>query len=104
MIMKKIKNRNSLFVTFLAAALVMLSLHSCDDDDNGCYEKMYPNAIVTVKTAADNTTYLQLDDNTTLYPENITKNPYGGKEVRALVNFTEKKDNASGYTKTVYVN
>lgn len=98
------KSRSSLLVALLSAVLAVLSLQSCDDDDNGCYEKIYPNAIVTVKTAADNTTYLQLDDNTTLYPENITKNPYGGKEVRALVNFTERKDNASGYTKTVYVN
>ena len=33
--------------------------------------------------------FLQLDDKTTLLPTNMTKSPYGEKEVRALVNYKE---------------
>lgn len=92
----------------MAVALMSLPLlHSCDlDDDSGYddYSRRVPNAIVTVKTDADSHVYLQLDDSTTLYPENLTASPYGGKEVRAFVNFTEKRENASKYSRTVYVN
>lgn len=59
-----------------------------DDDDNG-YIIEYPSAVVTVKPNSDNTSFfMQLDDSTRLLPTNITKSPYGTKEVRALVRYT----------------
>ena len=51
-------------VLIVAAILPMMQSCDLDDDDNGvviCPGKV-PNAVVTVKTAADNTVYLQLDD------------------------------------------
>lgn len=68
-----------------AAGLV---LTSCLKDDNYYGNYFYPNAIVTAKTSESGVFYLQLDDQTTLKPENMTKSPYG-KEVRALINFTD---------------
>ena len=44
---------------------------------------------------------LQLDDSTKLYPSNITKPPYGDKEVRALVNYNKVNSND---VNSVYVN
>lgn len=65
---------------------------SClDDDDNDYYVTCpytFPNALVTVKGGTDSC-FLQLDDSTTLWPVNITASPYGEKEVRALVGFSD---------------
>ena len=81
--MKSIFNKKILIAI---ATISSLSLQSClDDDDN--YAMRFPNALVTVKTDADQTVFLQLDDKTTLLPTNMTKSPYGEKEVRALVNY-----------------
>ena len=81
-----------------------LTLQSCLNDDNDNSNMVYPNALVTVKTLADNSCYLQLDDKTTLRPTNLQKPPFGNKEVRALVNYTETNDKPGNYTKSVYVN
>lgn len=94
-------------VVFIVAAILPM-MQSCDldDDNNGvviCPGKM-PNAVVTVKTAADNTVYLQLDDNTTLLPTNMKEHPFKGKEVRAFVNIREVGNNAAPYSKAVVVN
>ena len=76
--MKSIFNKKILIAI---ATISSLSLQSClDDDDN--YAMRFPNALVTVKTDADQTVFLQLDDKTTLLPTNMTKSPYGEKEVR----------------------
>ena len=79
---------------FAALGLLLLacSLNSCSTDDDNDYWKMMPSALVTVKTIGDGC-YFQLDDSTTLMPENLKK-PFGDKEVRALVNYstTGKKD------------
>ena len=84
--------------------MMTLSLfNSCSDDDNN-YNYRYPNAIVTAKTAPDQTFFLQLDENTTLRPVNITKSPYGGKEVRALVNFSRVEGDAGAYDHLVNLN
>lgn len=89
----------------IIAGIVFTSLffYSCldDDDDISIY---YPNALVTVKHAADSTFYLQLDEKTTLLPKNLTKSPYGDKEVRALVNFAELNQESNGYSKAVHIN
>ena len=77
--------------------------HSCmDDDDN--YNVRYPNALVTAKTATDQTFYLQLDNKTTLLPVNYKTSPFGGKEVRALVNFQQVEGDASPYNQCVRIN
>lgn len=77
---------------FLLASLFVMSmiiLPSCLDDDDYDMSLRYPNALVTVKETADDKLFFQLDDQTTLLPVNINTHPYGGKEVRALVNYEE---------------
>ena len=91
---------------FILAAMAMLltalTFQSCSDDDNTDWSKVYPNALVTVKQDGD-ATYLQLDDNTTLYPKN-SKKPFGDKEVRALVNYSATDEKSEVYNQVVYVN
>lgn len=91
-------------VLFTAGILLgMLALPSCHDDDDNVYA-YYPNALVTVKKAASDKVFFQLDDNTTLLPVNITTHPFGSKEVRALVNYDEVNDPHQGFDKAVKVN
>jgi len=93
------------YLMTLGVFFMSLSFQSClDDDDNNYWEMRYPNALVTVKPDGDNSFYLQLDDNTTLLPVNLTSSPYGDKQVRALVNFREVNESAEGYSKAVYIN
>lgn len=94
------------FFTGVMLALVsVFTVSSCDDgDDFVWYYPSYPNAMVTVKPIAGNGFYMQLDDSTTLFPTNVTSSPYGNKEVRALVNYTEVKPVNEDYTKSVVVN
>lgn len=84
---KKLTTRFSILLMAMAALFT-----SCNvDDDN--YESTYlPTALVTVKPTADSF-ILQLDDSTRLLPANMSKSPFGDKEVRALVNYKigEKK-------------
>src|SRR5574344_2020641 len=91
--------------TFMLAGVLMASFmfQSCSNDDD-TYVSYYPNALVTVKSLSDNTCYLQLDDNTTLRPVNMTKSPFGTKEVRALASLYETNDNPGSYNKSVNVN
>ena len=77
----------------LTSALVLsagLMLSSCLKNDGYYGDYFYPNALVTAKTSDSGTFYFQLDDRTTLKPDNMVKSPYGDKEVRALVNFSDK--------------
>ena len=83
--------------------LTMLILPSCLDDDDDV-SRLYPNALVTVKEAADETVYFQLDETTTLLPVNITSHPFDSKEVRALVNYEEVDDSSEEYDQAVKVN
>ncbi len=98
--------RTMKFLTVLVLTIVSaMAFVSCDDDDDRVwYYPSYPNALVTVKPVAGNAFFLQLDDSTTLYPTNMTTSPYGDKEVRALVNFTEVKPVNEDYTKSVVIN
>ena len=84
--------------------LGILILPSCLDDDDNNVNRYFPNALVTVKEAADETLFFQLDENTTLLPVNITSHPFGSKEVRALVNYDEVDDPSQVYDKAVRVN
>ena len=62
----------------LVASVAIFSLQSCNkDDDDYDYSLLFPNALVTVKTDANDTFFLQLDDKTTLLPVNVTKSPFG---------------------------
>lgn len=94
------------FLTVALLAFVsVFTLFSCDDDDNVYwYYPSYPNALVTVKPVGDGGFFLQLDDNTTLFPTNVDKSPYGEKEVRALVHYTEVEPVNEDYTKSVVIN
>lgn len=89
---------------FLCAVVLISSLGfvACNDDED--YSKYYPTALVTAKTAEDNTFFMQLDDNTTLLPINIQTSPFGDREVRALVNYDEVKDASGVYDRSVKVN
>ena len=81
----------------------MIILPSCLDDDDD-FSRIYPNALVTVKEAADETVFFQLDEETTLLPVNITSHPFDSKEVRALVNYEEVDDPTEEYDQAVRVN
>jgi hypothetical protein len=83
---------------------VTILFQSCLNDDDNDWELRYPNALVTVKPVSDKSFFLQLDDNTTLFPTNITTSPFGEKEVRALVNYKEVNEPSEGYSKAVYIN
>lgn len=83
--------------------LGMIILPSCLDDDDD-FSRLYPNALVTVKEAADETVFFQLDEETTLLPVNITSHPFDSKEVRALVNYEEVDDPTEEYDQAVRVN
>ncbi len=92
-------------INFLFASLgIMFSMAlmlSCSSDDNG---RVYTNALVTVKPNADNTeVFLQLDDNTSLFPVNMQVSPFGKKEVRALTCYYTADDYVGQYKKAVYV-
>ncbi len=90
---------------FIVVGIVLSSLlfQYCTNNDNDI-SIYYPNALVTVKHADDNTFYLQLDEKTTLLPKNVAKSPFGEKEVRALVNFSELDEDSKGYSKAVHIN
>lgn len=93
-------------IKFLACAIccatAIVSLHSCDNNDYYDYGYMRPTALVTVRPQADGTFFMQLDDFSVLYPENMSESPFGKKEVRALVNYTVNA--ADEDTRTAYAN
>ena len=95
------------FYLIAAFALLAAGLSSCQlDKDPVDYSKFYANALVTVKHNADNVFYLQLDDKTTVKPDNMEKSPFGDKQVRALANLTIKDDvkPEGDFDKTVTIN
>ena len=57
---------------FAAIATAVLTLSSCNEKQGPDYTFVYPNALVTAKTSADDVFYLQLDDKTTLFPVNVS--------------------------------
>ena len=95
-------------IALIAAAGLMST--ACFKDLEGYDGTLfYPNAIVTARTSDAGEFYLQLDDETTLKPDNMVKSPYD-REVRALVNFTDKgpwtasEDGGMTFDRTVTVN
>lgn len=85
----------------LAAALPVLN--SCDTDSDCKDAVRWPTALVTVYPGAPSGFTMQLDDKTTLVPTNMTASPFGGKNVRALVNYTEENA-TNGSVRNVHVN
>jgi hypothetical protein len=96
------KTTKFLFTAFFLMGLIILP--SCLDDDSDDMNLRYPNALVTVKESADETLFFQLDDQTTLLPVNLNSHPFGGKEVRALVNYEEVDESSGSFDKAVHVN
>lgn len=96
------KVKHFIFVAFILSGVLLFS--SCIDDDHSDWNKLYPNALVTVKHAKDETVFFQLDDKTTLLPINLKTSPFGSKEVRALVNYEEVDDSSKEYDQAVRVN
>ena len=82
--MKKI----SILLSLLGFGASTLMFQSCLNDDNSV-DLNRPTALVTVCPDEDESFTMRLDNSTTLIPTNIKKSPYGKKEVRALVNYTE---------------
>lgn len=72
----------------IIGVVVLMMLPSCTNDD-GSAELLRPTALVTVCPNADGSFIMQLDDETQLVPTNLKTSPFGTKEVRALVNYTE---------------
>lgn len=72
----------------IVGVVVLMMLPSCTNDD-GSAELLRPTALVTVCPNADGSFIMQLDDETQLVPTNLKTSPFGAKEVRALVNYTE---------------
>lgn len=68
--------------------LLICTLNSCLDDDYASSRQ--PTALVTVRPVDGGSTFfLQLNDTTVLHPINMKSSPFGNKELRALVNYTE---------------
>ncbi len=102
--MKTMKTMKSSTLLLTAGMLFgFLLFPSCQDDDKDV-NRLYPNALVTVKHAGDETVFLQLDDQTTLLPVNLATSPFGEKEVRALVNYEEVDKPRGVYDQAVHVN
>lgn len=97
-----IMKRSKLFLSMLAMTAIF-SFVSCEKDKEGPDNYM-PNAMVTLKTnPEDGRFYMQLDDKTTLLPDNCTKSPYE-KEVRAFVNYSQSAAESGEYTQSVHLN
>ncbi len=89
----------------IVALGLSLSILSCKKEEPKDPSLYAPTAIVTLKkNPSDGRFYMQLDDKTTLLPENVKEAPYGGKEVRAFVNYKLVAGDASEYTNLVHLN
>uniref|UniRef100_A0AB33JJJ4 NigD-like protein n=2 Tax=unclassified Prevotella TaxID=2638335 RepID=A0AB33JJJ4_9BACT len=109
-VFRLIKKANGMKVTGLLSllALVMVSMlvASCDmdDDDNRVLNSYVANAVVTIKPMNDGKEFfIWVTDKKGGVASNITKSPFGGKEVRALANLRDDGLNKSG-VQQFYVN
>lgn len=76
--------KRKLFTLALISASALFTLQSCLKDNAS--DRIY-TALVTVDSNEAGTT-LQLNDSTVIRPTNMKPNLYGGKSVRALLDFT----------------
>lgn len=95
-------NRFRLSTCVLGLLVLICALQSCVDDDDDSMALQRPIALVTVCPTEGGAFTLQLDNKTTLYPSNMKSSPYGNKEVRALVNYTD--DGNEGNVRSVHIN
>lgn len=77
-----------LYLSIVVLSCLSVSLQSCSKEDEKVFLSL-PNAVVTIRPQADESFVMQLDDENQLIADNIAKSPFGKKEVRALVNYTE---------------
>ena len=90
-------------ITFASSVLTAaLALTSCSEDEYVIGYMSQPTALVTVRPTEGGSFFLQLDEATTLHPTNFTRSPYGDKEVRALVNYTD--ETRHGNRRYVHIN
>lgn len=88
--------------TFIFGSLILSSsLSSCTSNDNSP-GLLQPSALVTVRPTDSGAFTLQLNNTTTLYPTNMKSSPFGDKEVRALVNYTD--EGSRGDARNVHIN
>lgn len=82
------KHVKKLHLAALALGLLSVcgTLQSCDDDPSTVPLDNNMWALVSVRPSSDNSVTLQLNDSISLRPTNVTKLPFGNKEVRALTN------------------
>ena len=101
------KKTSKSLAVLAGACAAMFSFQACLDNDDSDTICIYPpyqaNVLVTVKPTGDESFYMQLDDSTTLYPNNMEASPFGAKEVRALGQVVEVDKPSNGYTKAVNV-
>ena len=90
-------------LTTFALGTILLSgtLSSCTNDDDNM-TLLQPTALVTVRPTDSGAFTLQLDNTTVLYPSNMKSSPFGNKEVRALVNYTDEGER--GDARSVHIN
>lgn len=96
---------NKLKTIIMACGLVAAGcmFQSCDDDDDDVKVFRY-NALVTVRPSSDGSFEMQLDNETTLRATNLKSSPFGDKEVRALINYSDMSETERYNTRSVYVN
>lgn len=75
----------------LMLAALALTLAACDRSSDFYYSNAV-TAVVTVRPKADGTFLMQLDNATVLAPVNLSKSPFGNKEVRALTYYSPVED------------
>lgn len=98
-------NRIKPIKTLVLLAMAVLTFPSCLDENENPYDVMVPNALVTLKTdATDGTFFMQLDDSTTLHPTNLKESPFGPKEVRAFVNYSQETTTSRNSRYDIHVN
>lgn len=91
-----------IFLGLISIFTVCSLFTSCDNDTNDNI-KRFPNAIVTIKPINGGESFnVWVSEKVQGPPSNLTKSPYGNKEVRAIANIKEEKD-AKGKTK-IYIN
>jgi len=76
--------------------------YSEDYEDSNRRNVVNVNGLVTVKTLESGTVYFQLDEKTTLQP--VSWSNVFGKEVRALLDYSELSQESELFTKVVKVN
>jgi len=77
-----------IFIALAAMVAATVSISSCRSD-NYNPDGLLVNAIVTVKSEGGRCA-LQVEDDIKVYPTNIKDGIFGGREVRALTQFTSK--------------